>query len=242
VVRDSDSALPSSTVVLVRPADPLPEILMVKRHARTSFGSAYAFPGGVVEDQDRVVDEGRAGLGAAEANRVLGVGRGGLAYYSAAVRELFEEAGVLLGTPRRNPRGLDAARSALNAGKLNWKTFLADHDVELGCRELGYIGFWITPEGSPRRYSTRFFLGRLPGGQVARHCGGEITDARWMHARDVLSARSEKRMKLIYPTRKTLETLATFDSVDAMLGWAQDCSRTGRVVCDVPTPVGVTET
>ncbi|MDX1500071.1 MAG: NUDIX hydrolase [Woeseiaceae bacterium] len=226
---------PSATVVLVRPGPGAPEILMVKRHARTAFGSAYAFPGGVLEPADRRVGDRCRDLGDAEASRILDLPAGGLAYYSAAIRELFEETGVLLAAPDPGPERCAAARAALNAGRLGWDRFVADAELELCCGDLSYIGFWITPEGEPKRFSARFFLARLPDGQAAAHCGGEITDSCWMPAAEILAARAQGAMRLIYPTRKTLETLATFDAVDPMLAWARECAASGRVVCDRPT-------
>ena len=88
---------PSSTVVMVRDANGFPEVFMVKRHERSSFGSAFAFPGGVLEPADSDVHANCAGLTESDANRQLDLGSGGLDYFSAAIRELFEESGVLLG-------------------------------------------------------------------------------------------------------------------------------------------------
>ena len=96
---------PSSTVVLVRDTADAPEVFMVKRHASASFGSAYAFPGGVLESSDSAVHDHCVGPDAAAANRLLDVDDGGLDYFSAAIRELFEESGVLFGTtPLPTPR------------------------------------------------------------------------------------------------------------------------------------------
>lgn len=232
---EDEAPRPSATVVLVRPGQDAPEILMVKRHARTAFGSAYAFPGGVLEPADRRIGENSRELSDADASRILELPRSGLAYYSAAIRELFEETGVLLADRVPDPAERATAREALNAGRLGWDRFVRAHGLRLRCEDLHYIGFWITPEGEPKRFSARFFLARLPDGQEAAHCGGEITDSCWMPAADILAARERGTMRLIYPTRKTLETLATFDGVEPMLAWARDCAASGRVVCDRPT-------
>ncbi len=235
-MRAKDGApRPSATVVLVRQGQDAPEILMVKRHARTAFGSAHVFPGGVLEPADLRVGDRSRDLSDADASRILELPAGGLAFYSAAIRELFEETGVLLAEPDPDPEHAAAARAALNAGRLAWNRFVADAGLELRCRDLNYIGFWITPEGEPKRFSARFFLARLPAGQAEAHCGGEITDACWMPAAEILAARERGAMRLIYPTRKTLETLATFDAVEPMLAWARDCAAAGRVVCGRPT-------
>lgn len=227
---------PSSTVVLVRPGTEAPEVLMVKRHERSAFGSAHAFPGGVLEHSDRLVHARCAGIDASAANRQLAVPRGGLDYFSAAIRELFEEAGVLLAPTLPDPATLDAARTELNAGTLAWDRFIEDEGLTLLCDRLHYFSFWITPEGLPKRYSTRFFLAELPDAQQARHCGAEITDSIWLPARAVLAAGREGRMRVHYPTRKTLESIAALRSVRELCTWASDCAVRG-VVCDQPAAV-----
>ena len=93
---ETDLVRPSSTVVLARAGVSDPEIFMVRRHEQSSFGSAHAFPGGVVDPDDAEVHEFCEGLSSTEANSRLGVPSGGLDYYASAVRELFEESGVLL--------------------------------------------------------------------------------------------------------------------------------------------------
>ena len=234
---------PSSTVVLVRPADDLPEVFMVKRHASASFGSRFAFPGGVLEESDAAVSDYCHGVTAAQANALLGLEHGGLDYYSAAIRELFEESGVLLATPK--PSGeelitdefptseLQAARDGLNSGTLDWLAFVSAHKLRLLCDRLYYFSFWITPVGLPKRYSARFFLARVPRQQAACHDGGELTESSWMTARDALTARKNKAMKLPYPTRKTLKRVARFTDTTSLLAWAKACGERG-VVCDQP--------
>lgn len=225
---------PSATVVVVRPGRAVPEVLMVKRHGRAAFGSAYAFPGGVLEPADGNVAAYCSGVSAAEACRRLEVETGGLDYYSAAIRELFEETGILLASTSQPVSELEAARDAINDGRLAWDRFVAGGRLALSCDGLHYICFFITPEGAPRRFSTRFFLAELPPGQVARHCGGELVDSRWLPARAVLEARAAGDMKLIYPTRKTLESIARFDAVGPLLRWARGRAQ-GGIVCERPT-------
>ena len=224
---------PSSTVVLVRDASDAPEVFMVKRHERSSFGSAYAFPGGVLEPADSKVHSFCTGVTASDADRQLDVAGGGLDYFSAAVRELFEESGVLLGGTDLSEQALDAARTALNDHSLGWDRFVEENNIVMPCDRLRYFSFWITPEGLPKRYSTRFFLAELPAGQSALHCGGELTDSCWMQAAQVLDAHRDKTMQVHYPTRKTLERVAQFDSTVELLAWASRCAEKG-VVCDQP--------
>ncbi len=230
---DAPEPRPSSTVVLVRDAVPAPEIFMVKRHERSSFGSAHAFPGGVLEADDADIHGRCEGLSAAQASEMLGLEQGGLDYYSAAVRELFEESGVLLAETSFSASELELLRTQLNDGTLSWNAFVARGELALHCDALHYYSFWITPVGLPKRYSTRFFLAELPAGQQADHCGGELTDSCWMSAAECLRAHEEKTMTVHYPTRKTLERLAEFDSAETLLEWARRCGERG-VVCDQP--------
>ena len=206
---------------------------MVKRHKRASFGSAYAFPGGVLEDADSRVHEICSGLSNAAANRLLDVEQNGLDYYSAAVRELFEESGVLLAEHNLPAGELDEARAALNSGMLEWDRFAIDDGLLLQCDRLHYFSYWITPVGSPKRYSTRFFLADVPEAQNASHDGAELTESRWMPPAQFLRARKNKDMKIPYPTRKTLKRLKRFNSIPAMIDWARACGEKG-VICDQP--------
>jgi 8-oxo-dGTP pyrophosphatase MutT (NUDIX family) len=218
---EAELVRPSSTVVLARAGVSDPEIFMVRRHERSSFGSAHAFPGGVVDPEDAQVHEFCEGLSSAEANSRLGVPDGGLDYYSSAVRELFEESGVLLADLSSLDENLTAIRNALNDGSLNWAEFVTRNELPLYCGELNYISHWVTPPGEPKRYSTRFFLAQAPEGQDAEHCGGELTESCWATATDILAAERRGDVKLIFPTLKTLESLARHRSLDSLLEWAK---------------------
>jgi len=226
VVADADRIRPSSTVVVARAAA-TPEIFMVRRHESCSFGSAYAFPGGVVDPEDSAVCKYCHGLGDAQANVRLGIESGGLDFYSAAIRELFEEAGVLLARLSDLDEDLTCARAALNDGSLNWAEFVSRHAISLNCSELHYISHWITPPIMRKRYSTRFFLTPLPAGQRAVHCGGELTDSRWATATDLLAAGRRGDIKLHYPTIKTLESIARHKTLEALVEWARCCVQWG---------------
>lgn len=206
---------------------------MVKRHERSAFGLAYAFPGGVLEPADHHVHSHCVGVSPDAADRMLDLDGDGLDYFSAAIRELFEESGVLLGDAYLSGTELDEARTRLNDGSLCWDHFVSDNNITLRCDQLHYFSFWITPEGLPKRYSTRFFLAELPEGQDAVHCGGELTDSCWMSAQAILDARSDKTMRVHYPTRKTLERVAQSDSTESLCEWAKRCAQKG-VICDQP--------
>ena len=231
-MSDVAIARPSSTVVLAREAAGAPELLLVRRHERSAFGGAHAFPGGVLEDSDSRVVDHCMGVTASEADALLKVG-GGLAYFSAAARELFEESGVLLAAVRRSGVDLEAARDALNDGTLDWGSFVADNDVQLHCGALHYFSFWITPEALPKRFSTRFFLAAMPDDQEAAHCGGELTDSCWLSADEALAAHRDGAIMLHFPTIKTLQALAGRRTLDELLEWAASLAQKG-VPCIFP--------
>ncbi|MDJ0940656.1 MAG: NUDIX hydrolase [Woeseiaceae bacterium] len=216
-------ARPSSTVVLVRDADvDAPEFFMVRRPERASFGAAYVFPGGVVDATDADACRFCRGVDAAEADRRLRVDSGGLDYYVAAIRELFEETGVLMADTQLGEHDLAACRQQLNDTTLSWSAFITDAAAVLGADRLRYFSHWITPDALPKRYSTRFFLAELPAGQHAEHDPGELTDSRWMSANTALQAGRDGDIQLRYPTRKTLELLAEHDSAESLMNWARE--------------------
>lgn len=231
-MSDVAVARPSSTVVLVRETADTAELLLMRRHERSAFGGAHAFPGGVLEDADTRVADRCTGMTPGDADTLLGVDHG-LAYFSAAIRELFEESGVLLATVGGRGVDLAAARNALNDGTLDWRSFVIDNDVHLHCDALHYFSFWITPEALPRRFSTRFFLAAMPDDQDAAHCGGELTDSRWLSANDALAAYRDGEISLHFPTIRTLEALAPYGTVAQLLEWATTRAREG-VPCIFP--------
>ena len=232
--------LPSATVVLLRDAVVAPELLLVLRHARTSFGSTYVFPGGLLETDDSRVAARCDGTDAESANATLGVHTGGIAYFSAAIRELFEEAGVLLARDAAgnwvDASGFADERRALNAGEVSWRDFLGRNDLRLACDALHYFSFWITPREIPKRFSTRFFAAALPRGQTASHCGTELTDSCWMSAASALKASKTEGFDLPHPTAVTLNDLSQFADTETMLNWACEQGRRG-VGCLLPATV-----
>ncbi len=226
-LTDSAPVRASSTVVLVREAPGGPQIFMVKRHENASFGSAYAFPGGVLDAEDAAVHDYCGELSDSEASSKLGIKDAGLDYYSAAIRELFEETGVLLADLPSIAENLNVARDGLNDGSTNWLDFVASNKLELHCHQLHYFSHWITPKALVKRYTTRFFVAVLPQGQEAMHCGGELTASRWISAKDMLKAGRDGEVELHFPTIKTLEIMARHESLASLIEWAQSCAEWG---------------
>jgi 8-oxo-dGTP pyrophosphatase MutT (NUDIX family) len=216
-------ARPSSTVVRAPEGEPEPAKLIGRRHAQKAFWVAHAFPGGVLDPEDSEVHEYCAGITSEEANTNLGIQADGLDYYSAAIRELFEETGVLLADTSELDDDIRASRDALNDGSLNWADFVSQNKLPLRSGELSYISHWVTPTSEAKRYSTRFFFAALPDGQIAEHCGGELTDSIWATAPDMLAMRRRREVKMIFPTVKTLESVARYKTMDELVDWGQSC-------------------
>lgn len=212
-------ARPSSTVVLVRDTDDAPEVYLVKRHASSAFGNAHVFPGGIVDRSDADVHRYCRGIDPDEANRRLAVASA-LDYFVAAIRELFEETGVLLAEHGLDDAQLTESRRRLNDASLDWRHFVADHELALRCDALHYFSHWITPDALPKRFTTRFFVARLPHGQRADFDRLELTDGVWMTAAAALAAGERGDIELHFPTMRTLIEIAGHDRVDALIAWA----------------------
>jgi len=230
--KNSDSVvpLPSATVVVARQGESDPEILMVRRRAGDVFGDSYTFPGGIVDDDESAAHAFCEGRTAAQANQVLQLPNGGLDYYSAAIRELFEETGVLLAREAHGgwafSRHADAAsllrklRGQLNERVVSWAEVLQQHKLRIACDALHYFSFWETPLRLPKRWAARFFLAETPPAQDAQHDGDELTDSCWMTAAEVLTVGKERGMKIPFPTLTNLRKLSEFGSLDELLCWS----------------------
>jgi len=237
--------LPSSTVILLRdePGGVGPfSVLMLERHGRITFPGVHAFPGGVVEAGDAAV----AGAMLPEAQAWAPLGEGdqpaeALPYWIAAVRELFEEMGILVaarggrlvGGPLDD--GVVGLRRRLLAGE-PFAALLAETGLVPATHELFYFARWITPRVNPKRFDTRFLVGRVPPGQDAVVDGTETVAHEWLTPAAALEAYQSGRIQLIPPTVRTLDDLARFDSVDAVLADAR--RRVIRALCPEIDPGG----
>lgn len=223
---------PSATIVVVRETDVAPEVLLVKRRAGDAFGDSYAFPGGVIDHNEPDAKPFSYGVSDAEANSVLGVESNGLDYYSAGIRELFEETGILLA---RNENGAWAdcnaqiarQRVEVDRGVIPWSQFLKQHELAMAFDSLHYFAHWVTPLVRPKRWTTRFFLAELPPQQTACHDGVETVDSRWISAEVALQERRAGNLEIPYPTMKTLKSLRDHRTVAAMKDWAHSRQRVG---------------
>lgn len=216
---------PASTILLVRDAPKL-EVLMVERHHQIDFASgALVFPGGktAAEDADpRWADHCDGEVGTDE--RVFRI---------AAIREAFEESGLLLarpkaargaGKPMAAPEAFASVfehRDAIAAGKASFLDAIAKANLILALDALTPFAHWITPEGMPKRFDTWFYIAEAPDAQEALCDGSETVDACWITPEDALTALREKRRTIIFPTRLNIEMLGESKTADEAVAAAR---------------------
>jgi 8-oxo-dGTP pyrophosphatase MutT (NUDIX family) len=223
---------PAATILLLRDGSEGLEVFMVVRHHQIDFaGGALVFPGGRVEEADHVL--------AAELDARLALDPPTLPFRVAAIRETFEECGVLLARHRDTGSliGADVLqrlegrfRADLNAGSIGFDSVLAADNLEPATDLLVHFAHWITPANQPKRYDTQFFLTVAPPAHLAVHDGHEAVESIWIRPADALADTEAGRFKLVFATAKNLEKLARSRTVAEALESAQ----TARVVTVEP--------
>ncbi len=215
----------ASTVVLLRDAAEQPgvEAYLLRRQKTMAFAAGmYVFPGGAVDPRDEALPESSwVGPPAADWARLLTAdSRLATALVCAAVRETFEESGVLLAGSSPDDVVADitgddweADRLALLDRSLSLAEMLDRRGLVLRADLLRPWAHWITPEVEPRRYDTRFFVAALPAGQRTRDVGGEADRVAWMRPRAALDAYDAGDIGLMPPTAFTLMEMSAYDGV-----------------------------
>jgi 8-oxo-dGTP pyrophosphatase MutT (NUDIX family) len=232
----------SATVMLLRPACDGPgiEVYMLRRKRSMPFApGAYVFPGGGVDARDGDGEIAWAGPGPGEwAQRLDCTADLALGLLCAAVRETFEEAGVLLvgtseGATLPPAADLESDRLALLDRTLSLAAVLAGRGLVLHSELLKPWARWITPKAESRRYDTRFFAAALPQGQQTREITDEADRVAWLRPADVLAAASRGEASLMPPTAVTLAEFAGFGSVaDAMAATADLSPRVPEITLE----------
>jgi 8-oxo-dGTP pyrophosphatase MutT (NUDIX family) len=214
----------AATVILVSDRPDL-HVLMLERTRRAVFGpGATVCPGGAVDPGDGAADlaDRIVGLTDAEAGADQGIAHGGLGFRVAAVRECFEEAGILLardaaGRPVEHDDALATARDELNAGTRAFGDLLATRQLLCDARELRVFSHWLTPLGAPRRYNTWFFVAPAPDGEEGTHDDNELVASEWIRPADALAQHANGRIDLIFPTEMSLRALSHYDNSHDLL-------------------------
>lgn len=240
--RQAAVARGSSTVMLLRSAassgsddanaaESGLEVYVLRRHSRMAFAAGmYAFPGGGVDQRDSDHAVAWAGPSAAEwAERLACDESEARALVCAAVRETFEESGVLLAGAHDAHVSTDTTgddwerdRAALVDRSLALSDFLVQRGLVLRTDLLGAWAHWITPEFEPRRYDTRFFVAVMPPGQRTRDVSGEADRVAWVRPAAAVTAADAGLMDMLPPTYVTLSELAGYDDPTDVLAAAAE--------------------
>ena len=218
-MSDENEAMAAATLVLLRETSSGVELFMVERAKTMGFaGGMMVFPGGKVDDADvALAQDGELAPGFAALDPVDAAAR------IAAVRETFEEAGVLLtdgGPVSEELRNHWQARIVQH--EESFADFLHTTGHRLNAETLVPFAWWCPPLNHHRkRFDTRFYLARMPAGETALHDGNESTRSHWITAAEALARANAGESSIIFPTRRNLERLALHDSIDALIGAAR---------------------
>jgi len=198
---------PAATVMLLRDTDAGLEVFMLRRTVNAAFaGGMYVFPGGKVDDSD---------------------GEGDHAFVVAAIRECFEEAGVLLAVDADGRTVADGHpvldhRHAVHDGHVDVRALVSDHGLSLDTASMVWMSHWITPKGeTTRRFDTRFFMVASPVGQSSHHDDNETVASMWVRPGDALQRMAAGELALMPPTIANLQFLQPHADVAAAMAAAR---------------------
>jgi 8-oxo-dGTP pyrophosphatase MutT (NUDIX family) len=221
----------AATTILLQNKEPQGfEVFLLKRHEKSSFmGGNYVYPGGRVDREDGSLEicSFSKGITLEEARNIFGGATSpeeSFAHWIAGIRELFEEAGVLLAydpkgkllqlKDREERERFFHYRESLQKDKTSICEMARKENLLFALDELHYYAHWITPEARSERFDTRFFLARYPSGQEATHDQKETTAGAWLTPQKALKENLIGEVVLSPPTLKTLEDLSRFESID----------------------------
>jgi len=213
----ASGARAAASLLLLRDGPAGLEVLMLRRAERAgdARSGAAVFPGGVLDTRDRAAHAYCLGAEDGSISRQLGVAAGALDYMVAAVRETFEEVGLLLAAGDFDLDALQTWRQRLQAGTAGVAEFCAATGLQLDLRGLAYFSHWLTPPGMPKRFDTRFFAALAPAGQEADADRSEAVDAMWLTPVQALAR--ETGLTLLPVTRVVLQELAVHASAQAAM-------------------------
>lgn len=239
-------AVPAATMLLVRD-EPEFQVLMVKRHHQIDFASgALVFPGGKPHSEDSLEDWAAYSDGWDQVDttqRILKI---------AAIREAYEEAGILLavnrdGSPFEGACDPDSRR-AVEQGERSFLDVVRESDVILRLDSLTDFARWITPVFMKKRFDTWFYVARAPERQIAACDGYETVDAEWLSPNRALEMGQSGERTVIFPTRLNLELLSEANSAADCVDRAQArtivpvlpqvLQRDGKTILTIPEDAG----
>lgn len=214
----------SSAVMLLRDSASGPEVFMVRRVIQSDFmPDVYVFPGGSVQPDDLAAEQTPGICRDAQPGKVDPAGRTalGVGVRAAAIRELFEEAGVLLADQGERTLAINegnmarfaAYRQAFNERRGSLVEMAKSERLELTTDRLNYFAHWITPEGMPKRFDTHFFITTAPEEQEAAHDQLETSEGLWIAPAEALARAERNEFPIVFATIHQLHDLAAFQSV-----------------------------
>ncbi|TNF00098.1 MAG: MBL fold metallo-hydrolase [Gammaproteobacteria bacterium] len=217
---------PAATLVLTRDTEQGIEVLLLQRTWEAVFMPGYfVFPGGAVDQSESAGREHALGRDDRQISRIMSLDEGGADFMLAAVRECFEEAGILVAFDSENQLvGADhpvhGDRQAVFRGELSLAELCQRHGLSVPLDRLAYLSHWTTPPGPPRRFDTRFFVTTAPEGQSASHDGVETIDHVWISPAEALADHRAGRRLIGLPTLRTLRVLSDFPDTEALMRFA----------------------
>lgn len=221
-MTDLAQPVPAATILMLRDGPTGLETFMVVRHHQIDFASgALVFPGGKIDSGDYEVREYCHGVDALD-NETLGVMAG-------AIREAFEECGVLLARAAGASElisgdrliTLDPYRRQLNENEVTFLEFLEREQLILACDCLLHFAHWVTPPMMPKRFDTHFYLAAAPWDHLAVHDGHESVDSIWISAKDALAGSKDGTYTIIFPTLLNIEMLGLSRDVENAMEMAE---------------------
>ena len=216
---------PAATLILARAATESFEIMMLKRTTKAAFASGmYVFPGGRIDasDSDPALAPYIAEPRDNQHAQIAALGEDWLGAYVAAIRETFEEAGILMAKHANGswvtlpPKTIAKTRQSLHQGELSMADLCRAYDARLTINELNFYNRWTTPPGRPRRFDTRFFVGEAPPMAEGVEDGEEMTDAVWITPIKALEEHRAGRFDLMSVTVKQLSAITEYKDLKAL--------------------------
>ena len=261
----TNEAKPAATLILVRDLEQSDnkatnnafELFMIQRNHQIDFASgALVFPGGKVEKQDKTLSL----FNQSKIKNKKPLSPEILSYAVTAIRETFEETGILFAIDKNTHRlispeqlsKLQKHREELAKGDCNFSELLESENLILDINQLSPFARWITPELMPKRFDTYFFIAQLPEGQEGIHDGNESIHSIWITAEQALKEANSDKYKIIFPTMMNLKRLAEYKNYNAVLNslidydlkaimpWTENIE--GEMFLKIPEDAGYTTT
>lgn len=216
----------AATLMLVRNSPCGPEVFLVKRPGRGAFPDLHVFPGGKVDTSDEGFEGMCDSLDEFTASNVLSVTGNGLRYWVTAVRECFEECGVLIAKHKNdehdlvstfNAGQLEELRNAIAQKTLDFRDFLRSNALQVATSRVHYFSHWITPEFAPARFNARFFITEMPSGQEVVEHASEVVSGAWLRPKQALRKFARGEWQMIVPTLTSLRMLCGYRRTEELI-------------------------